>query len=1238
MALSIRCFVVLLVALVASSHGSFLKDLENSIISQKSISASIIGDTLWMKIQDTLHVPDFPLIDINTSLSTSELIVSASTQVVNQTLNVTFAFMYSSITDEKLEAAISFEASGSFASLFKLIRFDSPPSFLEGVQGSESVRVSVSTFDFTYPRNLPVGVQLQGTASVTSGSLLSAAQRLQPSLKKLGPVISTLFIPAFSSDPSNVTFSVVETAEFPLGKNLQAEGFTLTASALSETVVIDTPLELAITQGKQTLDIDVRGEFLAEQKFVVLNGSLSTAWKQPLGLHWMNVEEVRASFHIETGSVYARMSGQALFSFAKGKTADIVLDVGVPGSTDLSQIFFEVEIPYVAGDNTAAVVQAVTGTSTTPPQLKGLTQSKTETSTLVVTTYAKDGFQAGLTYLLNLTIVEGGDLFKAAQAFKKNPETFIYQTQVFVPVFTNALHLTATFSELGAFPIIGKLLCNGFDMELNLDFSNLPATTITMSSGLQISFNKTDVLAFNVSGLFSVQTLQATLNGKLAAPWKGALGLNWLTVTSATSQLVLGGSSVFDSLTFTGVGALTFVPSSAPTLTIDVTGATAQDVLVSLQNVPIDTITLGLMYADLTGSYNIPSGLAALDPHGTAAISISTYAGQVQQGVTLTADVTLKNSGAGVYAAASTLQNPSSVTYDLMLNVPVFSGAPQDITFDLKETGGFKLANNLQCNGYTVDVHYASGASTIFLSTDLSVSVKKDPNPVEFHMQGQFQQAASTVSMKGNLMSSWPHPFGQKWLTLTTLTGSLVLATGPSAPDVQSLALSGSGNFQFSNVTATGSISVSFSDDFAEASLDASTNNVFALEAIYEGITQGHISKWMKNVVADSDMSLSFSIDTSSGVTLDTQGYVEGEVLKELEKTSYWWKGANFDHSTFDLSLNFPVFSSDPLNVDLSLSLQNYSIPVTKTVTFNDITFGLDVGEDFSISLAVKALGKFKNNPPLEFELEGKFDADLTVSLMGEMLGTWEDPFGIKNFDVSNVIAEFGLNPTTIIADVGIGFILDIGDTEIQFDANLAAPEWENIFARGSIQKTKGHHLDVKGVAKEWNKDNPKKVSTALIPDGWGLDKASFWLATADGSFGYITYQEGFGVDANITILDMNVDVGLNCTDGAGFTCNFIFDIGIDKQAFSDMIKKHLPSPEYDDVRSGVRPAVDVFSVHSVALTNWSQKKVSQDNNPHWAISLTALGKEHNLSFNVKQYELSNSFGTFFKKWLQHVF
>jgi len=368
---------------------------------------------------------------------------------------------------------------------------------------------------------------------------------------------------------------------------------------------------------------------------------------------------------------------------------------------------------------------------------------------------------------------------------------------------------------------------------------------------------------------------------------------------------------------------------------------------------------------------------------------------------------------------------------------------------------------------------------------------------------------------------------------------------------------------------------------------------------------------------------------------VDVSGKVTSDLHAAVQRASYWWN-KDLSNLAFDVRVNFPIFTTNPGAVSISLSWAE-EIQISTHVWFEDVVFSIDA-EPLSVGLDTKIKTTWQSNPVLYFEASGAYKADNSVLLWGAMEGTWVEPFGIKGFDLSDVIVELGFNPMlcsidACVSDFGLGMQLNIGDKIIKFDGNVAAPDFWNVFLEGSLSGGKGQPLPVLSVAQEWNKINPSHpVPTSLIPSSWSLTDCSFYFAPEDGQFGPIFYTKGFGVTGGITIYDMHFFLSLNCTDGSGISCNFDFDVHIDINEFANAIAKEVGL---------IYPDVDVnsiFSLKDVKLSEWSQKDVALGTNPRWLININILNKDNILDFRVKQDELTQSFHDFFMAWLNHLF
>jgi len=328
------------------------------------------------------------------------------------------------------------------------------------------------------------------------------------------------------------------------------------------------------------------------------------------------------------------------------------------------------------------------------------------------------------------------------------------------------------------------------------------------------------------------------------------------------------------------------------------------------------------------------------------------------------------------------------------------------------------------------------------------------------------------------------------------------------------------------------------------------------------------------------------------------------------------------------------VFTAAPEDITLAITWSE-EIKLTDHLFFESVTFSVKVPTSVSLETKIKAL--FTHNPVLYFDVGGSYAVDNSVTMTGAMEGIWDNPFGIKGFDLGNVIVQFGFNPELCfldgcISDFGLGAELIFTDKTITFDGNVAAPDFADIFLFGSLT-TNSKSLSVLDVATEWNKVNPSTpVPTAQLAADWGITSASFYFAPEEGTFGPITYQPGFGLAGDLILLDMAVNIGINCTEGMTYSCDFFFDTDFNLGTFTKMIEQELLKM-YPNNSTSV-----IFSVSNVEVTQWSQKNTASGLDPKWAISIDVFGVKNDLHFTMPQYSFQQSFHSFFTTWLKHIF
>jgi len=196
--------------------------------------------------------------------------------------------------------------------------------------------------------------------------------------------------------------------------------------------------------------------------------------------------------------------------------------------------------------------------------------------------------------------------------------------------------------------------------------------------------------------------------------------------------------------------------------------------------------------------------------------------------------------------------------------------------------------------------------------------------------------------------------------------------------------------------------------------------------------------------------TIDLSLDSASGLTLSESVTISGELLKKLKIFH-----TGLASETFTMALSLPVFS--PGVVSFSLSLP--ALRINKRMIWTGIVFSIDSMADISLATGVKI--NFTKNPQLEFDVHGSLNADGAVTLGGDMLGTWDNMFGIKGFDVSHVEIAISFDPSMCDVDaclsgLGLGYTITIDEDTYKLYGYASIPDLANIFIELAVDNPTG--------------------------------------------------------------------------------------------------------------------------------------------------------------------------------------
>jgi len=248
------------------------------------------------------------------------------------------------------------------------------------------------------------------------------------------------------------------------------------------------------------------------------------------------------------------------------------------------------------------------------------------------------------------------------------------------------------------------------------------------------------------------------------------------------------------------------------------------------------------------------------------------------------------------------------------------------------------------------------------------------------------------------------------------------------------------------------------------------------------------------------------------------------------------------------------------------------------------------------------------------------------------MQGTWDNMFGFKGVNLSNVEIEIGLDPVNCAIDaclssIGFGYNLTIGSRIAAFYGFVNIPDFEDIFLEAEISGADGMALSFRDMAVEWNNvigdeiDLPINVND--IPEDWGFTDTFLYVAPESGTFNNINYQQGFIIETGFRVIGLDIEVDIQLTDD-----DFTFDLELNISDFEYHLRKEL-SFDY--------PGLSIVSVKNVTLNGLSSKALALGQNTDFYMDYHFLG-HHRVAFPVPVLDLYGDYHGFYMAYLKHLF
>lgn len=117
------------------------------------------------------------------------------------------------------------------------------------------------------------------------------------------------------------------------------------------------------------------------------------------------------------------------------------------------------------------------------------------------------------------------------------------------------------------------------------------------------------------------------------------------------------------------------------------------------------------------------------------------------------------------------------------------------------------------------------------------------------------------------------------------------------------------------------------------------------------------------------------------------------------------------------------------------------------------------------------------------------------------------------------------------IQSFGLGYNLTIGDEIIAFYGSVNIPNFWDIFLESQLSDGHGMALRFVDICVEWNELIGNEIGIPIdisdIPTDWGFDATYIYIAPVAGTFGGISYRQGFWIDSGFNMFGLSVLVNI---------------------------------------------------------------------------------------------------------------
>ena len=686
-------------------------------------------------------------------------------------------------------------------------------------------------------------------------------------------------------------------------------------------------------------------------------------------------------------------------------------------------------------------------------------------------------------------------------------------------------------------------------------------------------------------------------------------------------------------------------------------------------------------------------------------IALANYnANPWRKGLTVQFDATLVHGP--IYEAVSSVLRTAenkSMSATLQLYVSVFHDDPWvDVMATLRAT--WALHSRVHLTSIKAELRHTDNGQhkDITLQTGWSFFLPRNREPLRVDTGVTWRTGAKEMVMYGRQQGSY-QPFNLTWLTLKDVELEVVFCTDTSScvskapdpthgktPEFAAITPSAdkpttssvnSGSF-FKHVLMRGTIRLNMgagqpmvelrggmSADLEKVhvsllglSLSEAGKSLFSVVGVLAGenstveVQSESSTKILQDLNCPEGASLDLHLTNSArkdptitevvepGVTIIGKASPAGGLMKSLGVF-----GPEVDTMPYETGVFLPVV--DHAWDGFGFWMSGGGFPITEDVKFVGIRISFSApGGSAQISVSsgvsVNVPGRLpQHRAQLVFVARATFKVTVgSVILSGSMLGTWYNPFGLRGFQISNLVVSIGLNPSLChigcISEVGMGgtfgFPLQSRNSTILFAlyGKISLPDFTDFYLQSGIMAVdnKGNRVPAilfRDIAAYWNKLSDSNLDLEVIPENWGIEAFALKFATKNGYIGAIKYHAGLQLYGRIRMFGVGVHAHVRTygeTGAPDFCMAFVFDF----EELCDMLHKELDKMLPSFLRKSLDVCVDKFSI-----TDFCFKRLIKGYLPRLKIEITLFGTKKTFEFQVNIFDMIRSFKDWFMSKLR---